>query len=197
MTPQEGSRVVVGVDPSEHAATALDWAADEAELRGWPLEIVHAHGAGASRMAEIASQHTWEESERAARQLLEDAERRAHEGHGALTIRTSLVDDAPSPGLIGAVRPKDLLVVGSHGYGRVTSRVVGSVSQGVAAHAACPVVVVPDRGASLPGAPVVLGAGPAEDPAAVEFAFAEAAKRGSQLLAIRSWSVSDWLGDPQ
>ena len=79
MTPQEVSRVVVGVDPSEHAATALDWAAEEAELRGWPLEIVHAHGAGASRMAEIATQHTWEESERA-RQLLEDAERRARGG---------------------------------------------------------------------------------------------------------------------
>jgi nucleotide-binding universal stress UspA family protein len=99
------------------------------------------------------------------------------------------VDDAPSPGLVGAVGPKDLLVVGSHGYGRVASRVVGSVSQGVAAHAACPVVVVPDRGASLPGAPVVLGAGPAEDPAAVEFAFAEAVRRGSPLLAIRSWSL--------
>lgn len=190
MTPQAGPpRVVVGVDPSEHAAVALDWAAAEAELRAWPLEIVHAGGAGAARLAQAGGRHSWEEAKRAARQLLDDAERRARAYHRALTVRTSLVDDAPLPGLLGGVGPEDLLVVGSHGHGRLASLVIGSVSQGLAANAPCPVVVVPDRGAGLPEAPVVLGAGPAEDPGTVEFAFAEAAWRGSPLLAVRAWSL--------
>ncbi|WP_042380456.1 universal stress protein [Streptacidiphilus melanogenes] len=189
MTTHEGPRVVVGVDPSEHAATALDWAADEAQLRGWPLRIVHARGAGAARLAEVSSQHQWDEADRAARTLLDDTERRAREDRPALPVRTDLVDDAPLPGLIGFVRPEDLLVVGSRGHGLVASLVVGSVSQGLAAHAACPVVVVPDRGASLPGAAVVLGVGPDEAADTVAFAFAEAAWRGAPLLAVRAWSL--------
>ncbi|WP_042364545.1 universal stress protein [Streptacidiphilus neutrinimicus] len=189
MTPQDGPQVVVGVDPSEHAATAVDWAADEARLRGWPLRIVHARGAGASRLAAISHQAAFEEADRAARTLLADSERRARDGRPALTTTTSLVDDAPLPGLIGLARPEDLLVTGSRGYGRVASLVVGSVSQGLAAHAPCPVVVVPDRGASLPGAPVVLGVGATQEPDTVAFAFAEAARRGSPLLAVRAWSV--------
>ncbi|RAG86809.1 universal stress protein [Streptacidiphilus pinicola] len=189
MTPQASPRVVVGVDPSEHAAVAVDWAADEAAVRGWPLEIVHARGAGASRLVEFGSRHAWEELDRAAKHLAADTERRALDRQGRLEVRTALVDDAPLPGLIELVTPDDLLVVGSRGHGRLSSLMIGSVSQGLAAHAPCPVVVVPDRGAGLPTAPVVLGAAPAEPSAVVEFAFAEAGRRGVPLLAVRAWSL--------
>ncbi|HEU4943103.1 MAG TPA: universal stress protein, partial [Gaiellaceae bacterium] len=42
MAPDE-RRIVVGVDGSEHARRALDWAAEEARLRGWKLVAVHAY----------------------------------------------------------------------------------------------------------------------------------------------------------
>ena len=35
--------VVVGVDGSDDALRALDWAADEAARHGWSLRIVHAY----------------------------------------------------------------------------------------------------------------------------------------------------------
>ncbi|WP_052441179.1 universal stress protein [Streptacidiphilus anmyonensis] len=143
MTPEEGPRVVVGVDPSEHATTALDWAADEAVLRGWPLRIVHARGAGASRLAEISTHHAWEDAERAARTLLEGAERRAREGHGVLVVTTSLLDDAPLPGLIGAVDPADLLVLGAQRAHARFAPPLGRVVQRVLHQAECPVALVP------------------------------------------------------
>jgi nucleotide-binding universal stress UspA family protein len=181
--------VVVGVDPSDHAATALDWAVDEAVVRGWPLEIAHARGAGAARLAKFGSRHAWEELDRAAQELTDEMERRARERRGFVEVRATLIDDAPLPGLIDAVKPVDLLVVGSRGHGRVSSVLIGSVSQGLAAHAPCPVVVVPDRGAALPTAPVVLGAGPDEPAEVLDFAFAEAARRGVPLLAVRAWNL--------
>jgi nucleotide-binding universal stress UspA family protein len=189
MTAPAGPRVVVGVDSSERASTALDWAVEEAVVRGWPLEIAHARGAGASRLAELGSRHTWEEIEQAAQQLITEMEQRARDRRGFVEVRATLIDDAPLPGLIDAVRPEDLLVVGSRGHGRVKSLLIGSVSQGLAGHAPCPVVVVPDRGAALPTAPVVLGAGPDEPTEVLEFAFAEAARRSVPVLAVRAWSL--------
>jgi nucleotide-binding universal stress UspA family protein len=180
---------VVGVDPSEHAAAAVDWAADEAALRGWPLRIVHARGAGAFRPQESRAGHPRQEVDEAARQLVRTVESRARARQGAVAVEAVQVEDEPLAGLVDAVGPDDLLVVGSRGHGRFSSMLIGSVSQGVAAHAPCPVVVVPDRGAGLATAPVVLGAGPGEHPAAVEFAFAEAAWRTAPLFAVRAWSL--------
>jgi nucleotide-binding universal stress UspA family protein len=37
------TRIVVGIDASEHALRALRWARDEARLRGATLEVVHAY----------------------------------------------------------------------------------------------------------------------------------------------------------
>lgn len=63
----------------------------------------------------------------------------------------------------------------------------------------CPVVVVPDAPArrerprvGLPRhphdpRPVLVGAGPATEPEVLGFAFAEAARRGAGLLAVRTW----------
>jgi len=49
----------------------------------------------------------------------------------------------PAKVLLDAVRPADMLVVGSRGHGEFVGVVLGSVSHHVVTHAACPVVVVP------------------------------------------------------
>lgn len=182
-------RVVVGVDPSEQAAAALDWAADEAALRDAGLSVLHARGAGAGPQVERRTHHVWEAADRAAGELLLNAEHRVRARQPSVEVECSQLYDAPLPALLDAVGPDDLLVVGSHGYGRFTTTLIGSVSQGVAAHAPCPVVVVPDRGASVRTAPVVLGVAQGEHPAPIEFAFVEADRRSVPLLAVRSWNV--------
>jgi nucleotide-binding universal stress UspA family protein len=42
-------------------------------------------------------------------------------------------------------RPADLIVVGSHGRGRVGSLLLGSIAEGIVHHAPCPVLIVRAR----------------------------------------------------
>jgi nucleotide-binding universal stress UspA family protein len=54
-----------------------------------------------------------------------------------------LASGSAADGLLGAAKGADLVVVGSRGVGGFRGLLLGSVSQQVAHHAACPVVVVP------------------------------------------------------
>jgi nucleotide-binding universal stress UspA family protein len=80
----------------------------------------------------------------------------------------------------------DLVVVGSRGHGSsVVSSVLGSVSDRVAAHAQCPVVIVPEAGPRADLARVVVGVSSARaGRLALEFAFEEARLRGATLVAV-------------
>lgn len=74
----------------------------------------------------------------------------------------------------------DLLVLGSRGHGEPADLLIGPVSWQVAGLARCPVVVVrgPWRPANEPPGPLVAGVDASPDaPAAVAFAFQEAALR--------------------
>lgn len=67
---------------------------------------------------------------------------------------------------------------------------MGSTANGLVAHAHCPVVVLPDEAAASVPDPqsVVVGVETGHGDAAVlEFAFAEAADRGTDLVAVHAW----------
>jgi nucleotide-binding universal stress UspA family protein len=57
-------------------------------------------------------------------------------------IERSVVEGPPTAALLGAVTEDDLLVVGSRGRGGFAGLLLGSVSEQVAQHAPCPVVIV-------------------------------------------------------
>jgi nucleotide-binding universal stress UspA family protein len=59
-----------------------------------------------------------------------------------IPVETSAVEGQPAPVLLEAASDADLLVVGSHGHGRFTGMLMGSVSTHCVEHANCPVVVV-------------------------------------------------------
>jgi len=85
----------------------------------------------------------------------------------------------------------ELVVLGDRGLGGFAGLLIGSVAVALAAHAACPVVVVrgaePDRTTSRPE-PVVVGVdGSPAGEAAVAFAFEAAALRGVPLVAVHTW----------
>ncbi len=84
-----------------------------------------------------------------------------------------------------------LLVLGAHGPDSTRPFLAGSVAVAVAAHATCPVAVIPaeDTDVSSSDGPVVVGIDgtPASEPA-VRFAFEEASLRRAELVAVHAWS---------
>ncbi len=60
----------------------------------------------------------------------------------AVRVRRAVCGGDPVPGLLGAAGSAALLVVGDRRRDSLRRLVLGSVSQGVVGHAACPVSVV-------------------------------------------------------
>jgi nucleotide-binding universal stress UspA family protein len=111
-----------------------------------------------------------------------------------VTVTTAPVQGHPAEVLMQQAERAELLVIGTRGHGRIVGALLGSVSQYLAAHATCPVVVVRDSSAEHPrGEPgpaagqVVVGV---DDPdlssLAVDFAFAHAALHGMGVIAVHA-----------
>jgi nucleotide-binding universal stress UspA family protein len=191
--------VVVGVDGSEQATTAVRWATREAARRGTTLRIVHAWvwplyrvsldpppgappGAGLRAVAE---------------QVLADAARTARETDPRVEADTELVVGEPATALLRAAETAGLLVVGNRGVGGFGGLLLGSTGVSASARAACPVVVVRgdvDRGASDGGtAPVVVGVDGAasgiDEDAVLSAAVDQAVRRRAPLLLVHAWTA--------
>jgi nucleotide-binding universal stress UspA family protein len=65
-------------------------------------------------------------------------------GNPGLAVTGALLEGNPAEAILGEVERwgADLVVLGAHGYGPVTRRILGSVSHAVALHAACSVEIV-------------------------------------------------------
>ncbi|MEU3425022.1 universal stress protein [Streptomyces gardneri] len=184
------SRVVVGVDGSPPARTAVTWAAAEAALRGSTLFLVH--GADTDTQAPFLSRAEIVRSRQEGRELLDRTAEAITARHPELTVVTELTDGRAADGLRGAAALTGTIVVGHRGLGGFPSLLLGSVGLQVAAGATTPVVVV--RGTAEPvEAGVVLAA--VRDEADVGCARAGAReallrKVPLRLLHIRSAGLS-------
>ncbi|MDX2760389.1 universal stress protein [Streptomyces europaeiscabiei] len=184
--------IVVGVDGSEPGLRAVDWAADEAALRGAPLRLVYASLWERYEGARLA-EDLGEPSERVrAEDIVDSAARRAHLRRPDVKITTDVLPEEPEYTLLRESRNASLLVTGTRGRSALTEALLGSVSLTVAAHAHCPMIVVrgshDNRALPVTHGRVVVGVG--ERPtssAAVRFAFEEAGRRGAEVEAVRAW----------
>jgi nucleotide-binding universal stress UspA family protein len=148
-------RIIVGVDGSEGARRALDWAVKEARHHGAKLVAVHAWhvpplvtGLGPFDAPVSLDADTLDRIEKSAKQLLEH-ELAAVETSGVEVDR--LVEPRnPADALLEAASNADLLVVGTRGHGGFRGLLLGSVSQQVSHHAPCPVVIVPPSAQARP-----------------------------------------------
>jgi len=146
----EPERIVVGIDGSTDAQRALDWAVDEARRRGAVLDVVHAwqfpswgpppHGAPAMAYSNIARY------ERLAQAVLDGAVERTEVARLVRPPERILVCGGAARAILETAKGADLVVVGAHGLGGCARLLMGSVSNQVAIHAPCPVVVVPRHG---------------------------------------------------
>jgi nucleotide-binding universal stress UspA family protein len=138
--------IVVGVDGSDASRAALRWALGEGARRHgvvealhvWEVPVVFGPVVGAFPYDTAAL-------EGSAGKLLDELvdEALAEAGSPAVTVERALVPGGPAANLIEAGERADLVVVGRRGVGGFGRLLLGSVSQKVATHAPCPVVVVP------------------------------------------------------
>ena len=187
--------VVVGIDGSEEALGAVRWAVPEARRRRATLRLVTAFAWTDDRMVGWPGlgQTAYGARLRAlAENSLTAAADLATELDPDLPVERDLVLGFPGGVLVEQSRDAELLVVGDRGRGRATSALAGSVAVGVAAHSACPVVVV--RGTEGHGdqpLPVVVGIdGTPLSEAAIAFAFEAASARRAPLVAVHTWDGS-------
>jgi nucleotide-binding universal stress UspA family protein len=139
--------IVVGVDHSEGAKAALRFALEEATLRQATLRVVHAWqygyiGATGFEGSYPALGGDIKELRNAAERDLDATLQEAIPDTGAIEIERRVVEDRPAAALVDESRGADMVVVGSRGHGGFAGLLLGSVSQQVAHHAACPVVIV-------------------------------------------------------
>jgi nucleotide-binding universal stress UspA family protein len=188
--------IVVGVDGSEPAAAALDWAARQASLEGRTLTVVHACGLpGAMQDFEdiVANERGLRSVGRSiAREAVADV-RLADPTIGVESVVTM---GQPERVLVEASETADLLVVGARGRGTVASALLGSVSAVVARESMCPVVVVrefEDLDEEAEPRRVVAGVdGTPVSTAAVELAFRMASVRRAPLTLLHAtWDLRE------
>ncbi|MFJ6197558.1 universal stress protein [Micromonospora sp. NPDC092111] len=142
--PIPGDRpVLVGVDGSDAARLAAGQAAAEAARRGVALLLVHV---GPAEQDRALPEEEAEESDAAHRahaaRLLAEASATVRADHPDLVVREHPVRAASVPqGLVEASGTAAVLAVGTRGRGGFAGLLLGSVSQAVAQHAHCPVLV--------------------------------------------------------
>jgi nucleotide-binding universal stress UspA family protein len=139
--------IVVGVDGSPNAHTALNWAMREAAIRRAALTVLTVHEVMASAWtgqpvilgpdAEAVRQYRTAAQEAVAKVAGEIGESQPE------SVTVEVVNGIAAQELINASRGADLLVVGSRGVGGFASLLLGSVTTKVVQHASCPVVTVP------------------------------------------------------
>lgn len=139
-------RIVVGVDGSSTSRVALDWALDEARVRRAALDVVHTWSLPFFVRARDVAPLDVASSEALGRDLV-DAMLADADTDGLVEPPTVLLGTARAAAgfIVESAADADLVVVGSRGQGATRSTLLGSVSDQVARHARCPVVVVPPR----------------------------------------------------
>ena len=182
MTRRHG--VLVGYDGSEGSDLALDWAAEEAVLRGVPLTVCHVWqvfypGFVILPVATLSD---------AAESVTKAAVERVAGHHPGLEVHRIVESGSPAYALIERAGEAELTVVGSQGAGTMRKALIGSVSSQVASHATGVVTVVREtvgEGTGPHSGRIVVGVdgSPAADDA-LRVAFEEAHLRGEGLTAL-------------
>ncbi|MGV0853345.1 universal stress protein [Mycolicibacterium phlei] len=140
-SPDPQAPVIVGIDgtPASEAATGI--AFDEASRRGVELVAVHTWVNLADFPSDVTADGYAEQADQ------ELAQRLAGwcERYPDVTVRRSVGHDDAAHRLLAESERGQLVVVGSHGRGRLGALLLGSVSSAVAQRARVPVIVARGR----------------------------------------------------
>ena len=138
-------RIVVGVDGSDGSRTALEWAMDEAALRGVDLDAVAAWSLpvisdGFGGVYPLPEQYNQAEAD--AKALVEAEIEAVRSRQPGVTVNAVVLSGQASDALLAASKDADLLVVGSRGRRSLSRAILGSVSRTLMQDSPRPVAVV-------------------------------------------------------
>jgi nucleotide-binding universal stress UspA family protein len=133
--------IVVGVDGSDCSKAALQWAAEQARITSHKLRAVTTwewpslYGDAVSWPADMNLEEN-------AKDVLRESVEKVLGADGADGVEMVVLEGHPSVVLREESTRAELLVVGSRGHGEFVGMLIGSVSEFLATHAGCPVVIV-------------------------------------------------------
>jgi nucleotide-binding universal stress UspA family protein len=137
--------VVVDVDFSEGAKSALRFALVEARLRDAALRVVHAWRlSGIDGTYPIVGRDRTD-ARRAAEDALEAILAEVVSDEHTVEVVSAVVEGSAGAVPVTESQDAELLVVASRGHGGFAGLLLGSVSQQCADHVACPVAIVPHK----------------------------------------------------
>ncbi len=149
-------KILLATDGSEYSKAALEEFADMQLSLNAELLFVSAFENSSLIMSTAAPMGGlagyYDEADTVARKAADDAVEKAAESltnkNSSLSITTAVGNGSPKHIILNAAEKfnADLIVVGSHGRGAVGRFLLGSVSQSVAIHAPCSVLIVRKRG---------------------------------------------------
>jgi nucleotide-binding universal stress UspA family protein len=181
--------VVIGVDESASARSALRWGVEHAGLHDRPVTVLmawsHRDQHHLDPAAPFEPVYGREQAERDLDAIVERAL-----GSPCPWPHRRAMCGSPGAELLRASAGADLVVIGARGMGGFKGLLLGSVSRAVLHASAAPVAVV-RTGASDPHGPIVVGVdGSATARRGLRGAIDEAGVRGCPVVAIHTWHIS-------
>jgi len=184
-------RLVVGFDGSRAAIGALEWAAEEAELRGAEVDVIACvfapalfpvWPAGEIPVYDIDAVRADAEAD-LGRVLTDLARTHPHVRSEPTVVLGRAVDV-----LSAESKSADILVVGATGAGRIEDALLGSTAHVLARTSACPLALVPFGEPRAKMDRIVVGTdGSEHSDAALDWAVDEAVRRDAELVVVHTW----------
>jgi len=189
-----GAHVVVGIDGSDAALRAVEWAAHEARRRSLGLRLVACYSVPFYGEPGMLGTYAIESQVEAIKQEHEGyvhaAVERALVAEPGLAIDSIVTLGSPSVTLPHSVERGGVLVVGSAGRTGRLADVIGSVATAVSHHTGAPVVVVPAQhhGKGSTMKKIVVGTDGSESALeALQWAYEEAKMAKAELVIVHGW----------
>lgn len=198
--------ILLAYDGSADARRALQWAAAESVRNGLPVHVLTVNeilpptwggvaGMGMG-MGVVTEGYVLD-----ATAVLEEASKALADA-GVTSVTTDHRKGAVVEELVRAAGSASVLVIGSQGHGAAGEALMGSVSQHLARHATCPVVVVREPHDSTARRIIVGIDGSPTSAAALDYACRRAEATGETVVAIHGWhvrapSTDMWAHDPR
>lgn len=181
--------IVVGVDGSEAAHAAVQYAIEVGRSLGAPVRLVHAVPVlgPAPPLQAVGTDLAYA----IGRNLLANLARRAELAAPAVEVRTTLRLGPAAPALVAAADHAQLVVLGRRAQPGRLHLLGGSTAAAVAGRAHCPVRVVPQTWRSRPASrDVLVGVkDPATSAALLTRGLALAEAAGGTLVLLHAWRV--------